>query len=125
MKKLVSYFFVGLCIMIIVPILCTRKANGQNNVEEEISKNEVEVNNNEEIVKFDYTKFATIKLYHTKDSSVEELPIDQYLYGVVSAEMPASYEVEALKAQAIVARTYTIYQISKNQRKTSRWRYMW
>lgn len=32
-------------------------------------------------------------------------------YGVVSAEMPAYYEEEALKAQAIVARTYTIYKI--------------
>ena len=52
MKKLVSYFFVGLCIMIIVPILCTRKANGQNKVEKEISKNEVEVNNKrKEIIK--------------------------------------------------------------------------
>ncbi len=35
-------------------------------------------------------------------------------YGVVSAEMPADYEQEALKAQAVVARTYTIYKI-KNQ----------
>ena len=32
-------------------------------------------------------------------------------YGVVCAEMPADYEIEALKAQAIVARTYTIYHI--------------
>lgn len=31
--------------------------------------------------------------------------------GVVSAEMPASYEIEALKAQAVVARTYTAYKI--------------
>ena len=37
-------------------------------------------------------------------------------FGVVASEMPASFEIEALKAQAIVARTYTIYQI-KNGRK--------
>lgn len=42
------------------------------------------------------------------------MPLDVYLYGVVSAEMPASFEMEALKAQAIVARTYTIYQIRNN-----------
>ena len=37
--------------------------------------------------------------------------------GVVSAEMPADFELEALKAQAIVARTYTVYKITQNQSK--------
>ena len=39
--------------------------------------------------------------------------------GVVCAEMPASYEMEALKAQAVVARTYTIYTITHNSEKNS------
>ena len=39
--------------------------------------------------------------------------------GVVCAEMPASYEMEALKAQAVVARTYTIYTITHNSEKHS------
>ena len=43
--------------------------------------------------------------------------MDEYLYGVVSAEMPASFEKEALKAQAVVARTYTIYKIVNNDGK--------
>ena len=58
-----------------------------------------------------------IKLIHSDSGTVEELNLDEYLYGVVSAEMPASYETEALKAQAIVARTYTIYQIKHNSQK--------
>ena len=45
------------------------------------------------------------------------MPIDTYLYNVVSSEMPADFEQEALKAQAIVARTYTIYQISHSNGK--------
>ena len=45
------------------------------------------------------------------------MDMDEYLYGVVSAEMPANYEIEALKAQAIVARTYTIYQAMNNFNK--------
>lgn len=36
------------------------------------------------------------------------LPLEEYLYGVVAGEMPASFESEALKAQAVAARTYTI-----------------
>jgi len=40
------------------------------------------------------------------------LPLDKYLRGVVAAEMPASFPEEALKAQALAARTYTLYQLS-------------
>lgn len=38
------------------------------------------------------------------------LPLEQYLYGVVPAEMPASFPLEALKAQAVVARSYFLSQ---------------
>lgn len=37
---------------------------------------------------------------------INELPLETYLCGVVSSEMPASYPEEALKAQAVCARTY-------------------
>jgi stage II sporulation protein D len=41
---------------------------------------------------------------------VNELDIEHYLYGVVPAEVPASWPLEALKTQAIAARTYALYQ---------------
>lgn len=37
---------------------------------------------------------------------INELPLEEYLYAVVPSEMPASYEEEALKAQAVCARSY-------------------
>ena len=43
-----------------------------------------------------------------EDGTVEELTMADYLWGVVAAEMPASFEEEALKAQACAARTYTV-----------------
>ena len=43
----------------------------------------------------------------TAEGELVELPMDEYLWGVVAAEMPASFEEEALKAQACAARTYT------------------
>ncbi|MCD8382650.1 MAG: stage II sporulation protein D [Clostridiales bacterium] len=46
------------------------------------------------------------------DGAVEEMALEDYLWGVVAAEMPASFAPEALKAQAVAARTYTCYQIS-------------
>lgn len=44
----------------------------------------------------------------------EHIPmeLETYLVGVVCAEMPASFEVEALKAQAVVARTYTLKAVT-------------
>ena len=43
--------------------------------------------------------------------AVEEMTLGEYLVGVVRAEMPASFETEALKAQAVAARTYTLYKM--------------
>ncbi len=43
---------------------------------------------------------------------VREMDLGTYLVGVVRAEMPASFELEALKAQACAARTYTLYKLS-------------
>ena len=65
---------------------------------------------------FDYGDYQTVRLLHTETGEVEELPLDIYLYGVVSSEMPVAFEMEALKAQAIVARTYTIYQMMHQQK---------
>ena len=42
------------------------------------------------------------------DGSVKKMELDTYITGVVLAEMPAEFDIEALKAQAVVARTYTM-----------------
>lgn len=69
--------------------------------------------------KFDYGDYSNIKLLHVENGNVEEIDLDTYLYGVVASEMPASFEIEALKAQAVVARTYTIYQIRNGKKHTN------
>ena len=47
----------------------------------------------------------------SRGGEIEEMTMDTYLRGVLRAEMPASFEPEALKAQAIAARTYTLYKM--------------
>lgn len=44
------------------------------------------------------------------DGAVEEQTMDEYLWSVTAAEMPASFEPDALRAQAVCARTYTLWQ---------------
>ena len=49
------------------------------------------------------------------NGNIIKLELEEYLIGVVSGEMPASFNIEALKAQAIVARTYALKRISQNK----------
>lgn len=46
---------------------------------------------------------------------INELPVEEYLYGVVPSEMPVYYELEALKAQAICARAYAYQQMESEK----------
>jgi stage II sporulation protein D len=48
----------------------------------------------------------------------QELDLETYLTGVLRAEMPASFAPEALKAQAVAARTYTLYQLQNGGNHT-------
>ena len=50
---------------------------------------------------------ATVLTVVNRAGNLQQMDLREYLVGVVLAEMPASFESEALKAQAVVARTYT------------------
>lgn len=56
----------------------------------------------------------TVKTGSPYLTAVNVLPFEQYLKGVVPSEMPASWALEALKAQAIAARTYAYYELGTN-----------
>ena len=49
-----------------------------------------------------------VPVFMTREEKVIELPLETYVSGVVAAEMPPEFELEALKAQAIAARTYIV-----------------
>ena len=69
--------------------------------------------NIEGIVKGDNAYRGTIECYRSAEGMVliNELPLEEYLYAVVPSEMPSSYPTEALKAQAVCARTYAYLYI--------------
>ena len=49
-----------------------------------------------------------VKVYIKQTDTVCDMDISRYLTGVVAGEMPADFEEEALKAQAVAARTYLV-----------------
>lgn len=52
-----------------------------------------------------------ITVYRSQSGQLERLDLEQYIIGTVAAEMPASFETEALKAQAVCARTYALRKL--------------
>lgn len=114
MRKIFIYLIILIQIIFLIPIIFTKKFN----VEETDAKIENNVNEQEIIENnYDYKKYSTIKLLHKASGEVEKVALDNYLCNVVSAEMPADFSFEALKAQAVVARTYTIYKITNDGKK--------
>ena len=101
MKKVMFYILFVIFLIIVLPIVFTKKFET-----EEVSKTNP----------YDYGDYSKISLLHVQTGAIEELTLDEYLYGVVASEMPASFEVEALKAQSVVARTYTIYQMKNSDK---------
>lgn len=109
MKNIFFYMlgFIFLCFLI--PVVFTKVPKRETASLTNISENEVTEPETPKVT----TKYAKVKLLHSKSGEVEEMSMEEYLVGVVSAEMPANFELEALKAQAVVARTYTAYKMFK------------
>lgn len=110
MRKTICITIFIILLVFLIPVIFTNRKNlNTANIKKEKDK-EIE------IVDFDYTKYSTIKLLHQDTEKIEEVKLDEYVACVVSAEMPVKYDIEALKAQAIVARTYTIYKITTSKK---------
>lgn len=52
-----------------------------------------------------------VPVFRMKTKQIEKLPLEKYVVGVVASEMPRDFEKEALKAQALAARTYIVNQM--------------
>ena len=114
MRKIIIITILLIQILFLVPILFTQKfETKQTSIEENVVNNENETLD----TSYDYKNYNQIKLYHQSTKEIETINLDEYLCNVVSTEMPADFEQEALKAQAVVARTYTIYKIINNNNK--------
>lgn len=99
MKKIFIYFTVLTAIVIIIPALIVwLYPTAKDRDEGDRHFNE----DNQEVV---------VPVYRTAQKQVEKVEIERYVAGVLSSEMPAEFEIEALKAQAIAARTYIVKQL--------------
>ena len=94
LKRFILFIFIFIIIIFSLPLLVI-------NLDKSFSK---EFENLEE-------NNLKIKLYRHETDNVEEIDLEKYLEGVLVSEMPAKFDIEALKAQAVASRTYAVSKI--------------
>ena len=66
----------------------------------------------DEEIKFKYTSNMMVRV--KQDDEIIKVPFEDYIVGVLAGEMPVSFELEALKAQAVAARSYVMKKMQAN-----------
>ena len=127
MKKYISVVITFACILILAPSLAVfsdlqdgsdnpantsqsespvaeiSQADGlENSIAESVTEQEVSENDKLQ------TNPGVFRVLQTSSGQVSEVPVRDYIIGAVCAEMPASFETEALKAQAVACHTYAV-----------------
>ena len=85
MKKIIIYTLLTISIPIFIINLFNTKKQEHNN--------------------FSLYQNINVRIKRTEKNIIENIPLEKYLIGVLAGEMPVSYDLEALKAQAVAART--------------------
>lgn len=92
MKKIIGLTFIIILLPFIIVSLFTNPSN----------------------IKFKYGSNLFIKVKRMDKNIIEEVPFEEYVVGVLSGEMPVSFDMEALKAQAVAARSYAFKKMNDN-----------
>lgn len=126
MKKLIYYILAIIIVTIILPAFIVKSCSltfnnhkqkqvnnnidssnpGKNKQDGRYYQSNQDNNPYPEDISSIYLSDNKIRVWFTQDKKVRELDLEEYVTGVVAAEMPVEFEIEALKAQAIAARTF-------------------
>jgi stage II sporulation protein D len=103
LKKIILTMLALMILMVVLSALVVGLGSGMEKKSDSVS----EYSSDSENIQLKNNKAdAKIKVYLSKENKMVDLDIEEYVRGVVAAEMPAAFDLEALKAQAVAARTY-------------------
>lgn len=105
MKSTLFLSFVVVFSMLVIPLSAINKT--EDAVQTKVSQTDVPYQKQDNAA-------LTQKVKVLKDEKVIECSLNDYLFGVVAAEMPALYEAEAIKAQTVAAYTFLLYRKESN-----------
>lgn len=72
-------------------------------------------NKNYKEIELNYINTRYIRVKRLSTNTVETLPLENYIVGVLAGEMPIDFDIEALKAQAVASRSYALKRIEYNK----------
>lgn len=103
MKKILCSAMIILSFMMLLPLAAMKKPAAVSAMSDGVV-----------IPKAEEAVSESFKVLDCETGRITEIKTEDYIFGVVAAEMPALYEEEALKAQAVAAYTYACYRRSQN-----------
>lgn len=106
MKKIFLCTAMLLAVLLLLPLTALNKTEIQNLTSTQVSAQLPQP-----------SKSTTFKVLISETNQVEEMNAKDYLFGVIAGEMPALYEEEALKAQAVCAYTFALWRQKANNDK--------
>ena len=103
-----ALLFSGLLTLLpVIPVLLLQPEETAASAPQEIFTQETQLSTSPlEIVENRDAARGSYRVYCCENGEIQDIPVREYIIGAVAAEMPASFETEALKAQAVAAHTY-------------------
>jgi len=101
-----------------VSVSLNQKTQNNDLIENKNNLSSVQDEKTETSLPQDFNSLEQTVTIHRRNGTSLTLSMTDYLIGVVAAEMPASFPMEALKAQAVVARTYALKKIASGGKLT-------
>ena len=106
----------GVATLFLFPLLALGQAEGEQGLLETLPANPTPVVSQTAQADQTWDNSQTVRVL-VGEGKVEEMTMADYLWRVVAAEMPASFEPQALRAQAVCARTYSLWKMGANAHK--------
>ena len=106
----------GVATLFLFPLLALGQAEGEQGLLETLPANPTPVVSQNAQAEETWDNRQKVRVL-VGEGKVEEMTMADYLWRVVAAEMPASFEPQALRAQAVCARTYSLWKMGANAHK--------
>lgn len=74
-------------------------------------------NKNYKEIELNYINTVYIRVKRNQTEEIQTIPLEEYIVGVIAGEMPISFDLEALKAQAVASRSYALKRMEYNKDK--------
>lgn len=127
LKKKIA-FAIGILVLMIllIPTLLVNMASAESSLskksiatsskesKEQPATKQIQVPTPSQPIKDVLLEGPTVYVYLTKEKKIVKYPLEHYVRNVVASEMPADFHIEALKAQALAARTYIVDRLKKS-----------